>query len=233
MAKKSVRWLGHATFLINSPGGKTVITDPWVEGNPMCPIKLSDIKQAHLVLVSHDHFDHAANAVDISKGTGAMVAAMPETINRFRSELGLAEDKVVLGFGMNVGGSATVAGITVTMVEAFHSSLTGAPAGWFIRLEDGTTIYHAGDTGIFSNMKLLGELYPVDLALLPIGGCFTMDPVQAARATALLGAKTVIPMHYKTFPILEQTADRFVELVKKEAPRAKVVVLQPGTEYSW
>lgn len=233
MANKSVRWLGHATFIINTPGGKTIVTDPWIEGNPVCPLSLADIKQAHLVLVSHDHFDHAVNAVDISKATGAIVAAMPETINRFRQELGLAEDKVVMGMGMNVGGSATVDGITITMVEAFHSSLTAAPAGWIIRLEDGTTIYHAGDTGIFQNMKLLGELYPLDMALLPIGSCFTMDPVQAARATALLGAKRVIPMHYKTFPILEQTPDRFVELVRKEAPGTEVVVLEPGAEYSW
>ncbi len=233
MANKSVRWLGHSTFLINTPGGKTVVTDPWVEGNPVCPVSLSDIKQAHLVLVSHDHFDHAVNAVDISKATGAIVAAMPETVGRFQQELGLSPEKVVMGMGMNVGGSATVDGITITMVEAFHSSLTAAPAGWIMRLEDGTTIYHAGDTGIFQNMKLLGELYPLDLALLPIGSCFTMDPVQAARATALLGAKRVIPMHYKTFPVLEQTPDRFVELVKKEAPGTEGVVLEPGGEYSW
>lgn len=233
MANKSVRWLGHSTFLINTPGGKTVVTDPWVEGNPVCPISLRDIKQAHLVLVSHDHFDHAVNAVDISKATGAIVAAMPETVGRFQQELGLSPENVVMGMGMNIGGSATVDGITITMVEAFHSSLTAAPAGWIIRLEDGTTIYHAGDTGIFQNMKLLGELYPLDLALLPIGSCFTMDPVQAARATALLGAKRVIPMHYKTFPVLEQTPDRFVELVKKEAPGTEVVVLEPGGEYSW
>ncbi|MDP6511500.1 MAG: metal-dependent hydrolase [Dehalococcoidia bacterium] len=233
MAGKSIRWLGHATFIINTPGGKTIVTDPWIEGNPSCPISLGDIKQAHLVLVSHDHFDHAVNAVDISKATGAIVAAMPETIGRFQQELGLPQEKVINGMGMNIGGSAAAEGITITMVEAFHSSATAAPAGWIMRLEDGTHIYHAGDTGIFQNMKLLGELYPLDVALLPMGSCFTMDPVQAARATALLAPKNVIPMHYKTFPILEQTADRFVELVKKEAPGTEVVVLEAGTEYSW
>jgi L-ascorbate metabolism protein UlaG (beta-lactamase superfamily) len=133
---------------------------------------------------------------------------------------------------MNIGGCATVEGITVTMVQAFHSSATGLPCGYLVKLEDGTTIYHAGDTGIFDSMRLLGELYPIDLALLPIGSVFTMDPYQAAKAVALLKPKKAIPMHYKTFPILEQSADNFVNLVNREAPQVEVVVLDPGQEYN-
>ncbi len=160
-----------------------------------------------------------------------MVIAQPETENRFRSELKLPDAQVLWGFGLNTGGSAVVEGVTITMTQAFHSSATGSPCGYIIKLEDGTTIYHAGDTGIFDSMRLLGELYPIDLALLPIGSCFTMDPYQASKAVALLKPKKVMPMHYKTFPILEQSADKFVALVKKEAPKVEVIVLQPGQEY--
>ena len=229
---KSIRWLSHAGFIISSPGGKTVVIDPWIVDNPLCPLKLEDIKEAHLVLVSHDHFDHAGNAVDIARKTGATVIAQPETENRFRSELGLPDSQVLYGFGMNTGGSATVEGITVTMVQAFHSSATGLPCGYLVKLEDGTTVYHAGDTGIFDSMRLLGELYPIDLALLPIGSVFTMDPYQAAKAVALLKPKKAVPMHYKTFPILEQSADNFVNLANREAPQVEVVVLEPGQEYN-
>lgn len=171
-SKASIKWLGHATFQVTSPGGRVIIVDPWIAGNPACPIKLDDIKVADLVLVSHDHSDHAANAVDIVRQTSAMLIAMPETCARFKAELGLPEDRVILsGIGMNIGGSVQVAGITVTMVQAYHSSGTGCPSGFVVKLENGTTIYHAGDTGIFSSMKLLAEIYRIDIALLPIGSC--------------------------------------------------------------
>jgi L-ascorbate metabolism protein UlaG (beta-lactamase superfamily) len=230
-AKATFRFLSHSFFSITTPGGKTIITDPWIEGNPLCPIKLGDIKAADIVLVSHDHFDHCAQAVDIAKKTGATVVAQPETIARFKSQLGLADKNAVFGGGMNTGGSVQIAGITVTMTQAFHSSATACPAGYIVKMEDGTTFYHAGDTGIFESMRLLGELYKLDVALLPIGSVFVMDPVQAAAALKLLKPKVAIPMHYKTFPILEQNANRFVELAKKEAPQVKVVVLEPGQEY--
>jgi L-ascorbate metabolism protein UlaG (beta-lactamase superfamily) len=112
-----------------------------------------------------------------------------------------------------------------------HSSRTANPAGYIIRLENGFTLYHAGDTGIFSSMKLLGEFYNIDLALLPIGGVFTMDPKQASMAARLLGVNTVIPMHYRTFPALEQDASYFKKIMDKEAPEVKVIVLEPGQEY--
>ncbi len=118
------------------------------------------------------------------------------------------------------------------MTQALHSSETGVPTGYIIKLEDGTTIYHAGDTGIFKSMELLGELYNIDIALLPIGSCFTMDPLQAAHAVKMIKPKKVIPMHYKTFPILEQDASRFVSLVKEKAPDVEVIVLDPGQEYT-
>ena len=228
---KSIRWLGHAAFAIRTPQDKMVFIDPFIVGNPLCPIGLDDISEAHVVLVTHDHFDHLGNAVDIAKKTGATLVAQPEAVTKWVSELGLPVDQVPsFGTGMNIGGSIEVDGITITMTQAFHSSQTAACTGFVLRLEDGFTIYHAGDTGIFATMKVLGELYPMDVALLPIGSVYTMDPLQAAKALSLLNPRKAIPMHYKTFPILEQSADRFVELAKKEAPHVEVVVLEPGQE---
>jgi len=230
MAAK-VRWLGHACFLITSPKGVKIIIDPWIKENPLCPVKIEEISEVDLVLVTHDHFDHAGDAAEIVKRTQAVLVAAPETAAKFQSQLGVPSEKVVFGgFGMNIGGTAIIKDINVIMTQALHSSETACPAGYIIRLEDGFTIYHAGDTGIFESMRLLGELYPLDLALLPIGGVFTMDSYQAARALKLLKPKRAIPMHYKTFPILEQSPDRFVELARKEAPEVEIVVLEPGEE---
>lgn len=227
-----IKWLSHAGFIITSTSGKVVITDPFIEGNQLCPIKVKDIKSADVVLVSHDHGDHVGSAVDIAKKTGAIICAAPETTARFQKELGLPSQNAVFGAGMNIGASAEIKGITITMTQAFHSSATGCCAGFIIKLENGTTLYHAGDTGIFSSMQLLGEFYNIDVAFLPIGGVYTMDSMQAAKAVKLLNVKMVIPMHYKTWPLLEQDAGRFVELANKEAPKTKVVVLEPGQEYT-
>jgi len=231
--QKSIRWLGHAGFIVSTPGGKTIIIDPWIVDNPLCPVKLDEVTAANIVLVTHDHSDHVGNAVDIVMKTGATLIAQPETVNRFKRDFGLVDDRIVFGgSGMNIGGSATIEGITITMTQAFHSSGTGAPSGYIINLEDGTVLYHAGDTGIFDTMRLLGELYGINLALLPIGSVFTMDYVQAVKALTLLKPKRVMPMHYKTFPILEQSVDRFVELAGKEAPEVEIIVLDPGQEYA-
>ncbi|PIU84378.1 MAG: metal-dependent hydrolase, partial [Deltaproteobacteria bacterium CG06_land_8_20_14_3_00_44_19] len=211
--------MSHAFFSITTSKGKVILIDPWIDGNPLCPVKIGDITKADLILVTHDHFDHSANAADISKKTGGVVIGQPETVGRLKTGLSLPERNAVFGgMGMNIGGSATIDGITVTMTQAFHSSETGSPCGYIIKLENGLTIYHAGDTGIFASMKTLGDVYAIDIALLPIGSCFTMDPIQAAAALKLLRPRRVIPMHYKTFPILEQDASRFVDLAKKEAP---------------
>ena len=144
-----------------------------------------------------------------------------------------AEKVCYFGHGLNIGGNLAYEGITVTMTQAFHSTLSGAPCGYIIKLEDGTTIYHAGDTGIFDTMKTFGEFYKVDVALLPIGSVFTMDPLQAAWAAKMISPKKVIPMHYKTFPILVQDPKGFVEIAKREAPGVEVVVLNPGQEYTY
>ncbi len=230
----SLKWLGHACFMVQTVKGRVLIIDPWITGNPLCPVELKDISQADLVLVTHDHFDHASNAADIAKQTGAMVVGCPETVGRLKLGQALPEGQVILGgIGMNIGGTFRAGEISITMTQALHSSETGVPVGYVIKLEDGTTLYHAGDTGIFGSMELLGKMYEIDIAFLPIGGCFTMDPLQAAEAVKMLRPRLVIPMHYRTFPILEQDASPFVKLVKERRPESEVVVLEPGQEYKY
>ena len=229
----SIRWLSHACFSIQSKEGKVLFIDPWIKDNHLCPIKLEDVKEADFILVTHDHNDHMADTVAISQKTGAMVVGQPETVGRFQTELGLDSEKVVnSGFGMNIGGCISLGGIKVVMTEALHSSNTGTASGYIITLEDGKNIYHAGDTGIFCNMRLLGELYRIEVALLPIGSCFTMDAFQAAEALRLLKPRVVIPMHFKTFPFLLQEPQEFFSLVKEKAPEVKIVHLEPGQSYS-
>ncbi|HET57937.1 MAG TPA: metal-dependent hydrolase [Deltaproteobacteria bacterium] len=230
MAGTKITWLGHAGFRIVSPEGKVILIDPWFEGNPLAPFGVNDLKEADLLLVTHDHFDHSGDAALIAINTGATIVGMPETMRRLCDEEGVPESQIVLGTGMNIGGTYREDGIEITMVQAFHSSQTGAPAGYIVRMEDEFTIYHAGDTGIFGSMQIWGELFDIDLALLPIGSVFTMDPLQAAMAAKLLRAKRVIPMHYKTFPVLVQDAASFEEALAEIVPEAEAVVAEVGRE---
>jgi L-ascorbate metabolism protein UlaG (beta-lactamase superfamily) len=231
MAKTKIKWLGHAGFQITTEKYKTIIIDPWLTDNPLATSQAKDITKADFVLVTHDHFDHIADAAEIVKATGAILVGMPETVDRLKKEAAIPDSQIVFGTGMNIGGTHTSDGISITMTQAFHSSETASPAGYIIKLENGFTLYHAGDTGIFSSMKLLGEIFTINCAMLPIGGVFTMDPQQATLAAKLLKADTVIPMHYKTFPILEQDTSSYVEIMEKEAPNIEVKVLNPGEEY--
>lgn len=226
----SVRWLGHAACQITSDKGKVVLIDPWITGNPACPIKKEDIKKADIILITHDHFDHLGSDVpDLVKATGAIVIVQPELANSLK-QAGLSSDSIIFGMGMNIGGQVEVAGIRVIMTQAFHSSTEGSPVGYIVTLEDGKTIYHSGDTGIFASMGLLGDLYNIDLALIPIGSVFVMDPVQAAYSLTLLKPKKVVPIHYGTFPILVQDAGEFTDLARERAPKTTVEVLKPGQE---
>jgi L-ascorbate metabolism protein UlaG (beta-lactamase superfamily) len=231
MAKTKIKWLSHAGFQITSGGGKVIYIDPWFD-NPVSTFKLENVDKATLVLVTHDHFDHVGQAPEVVKKTGGLLVANVETARRLQTESQIPAEKVCyFGYGMNTGGKLEYEGITVTMTQAFHSTATGSPCGYIIRLEDGTTLYHGGDTGIFSSMKLLGEMYKIDVAMLPIGSVFTMDALQAAWAVKLISPKVVIPMHYKTFPIIAQDAKEFAALTQKEAPGVKVVALGLGEEY--
>lgn len=227
MANK-VRFLGHAAFEITTSGEKKILIDPWITGNPLCPLKKEELKDPDLILITHDHADHIGEDVPfLVDGSAAVVVTQPELLGKLQ-EAGVAEKNFIFGTGMNIGGTVEVAGIKVTMVQAFHSAGVGSPCGFIITTEDGKRIYHAGDTGVFADMKLLGQIYPLDLALIPIGSVFVMDPLQAAWAVEMLKPKKVVPMHYRTFPVLVQDASEFAALAKEKAPEVEVLVLEPG-----
>jgi L-ascorbate metabolism protein UlaG (beta-lactamase superfamily) len=215
-----VTFLGHAAFKIE--GSKTVLVDPFITGNPQSPLKgVEDIEKADVVIVTHDHGDHGfEDAVEICKRTGAYFVSQYELV--VKSNLEKVEPMSIGGF-VNVGGM----GVEVALTPASHTAGVGDPAGVIIRM-DGKTIYHAGDTGLFYDMKLIGELYKPDLAILPIGSRFTMDIYQAAKAVEFISPKFVIPMHYNTFDIIKADPKEFERLV---GDKAKVVILNPGESF--
>lgn len=227
--KLSITWLGHGTFVLVSPGGTRIVIDPWLEGNPSCPPDRKKIDAADLILVTHGHFDHTGDLVAVARATNAPVVAIFEIAAWLESK-GIKNTRP-----MNKGGTQTVAGIGVTMVDARHSSATiedgkiiylGEPCGYVLRLENGLTIYFAGDTAVFGDMRLVGELYKPAIAFLPIGDQFTMGPVEAAKAVELVGVKQVVPMHYGTFPLLTGTPAALRELLKGKG--VEVLELKPG-----
>jgi len=218
-----IRWLGHSGFEMEL-ANKILLIDPWLTGNPLATMKASDIKKTDVVCVTHDHRDHLGDAIGICKRTGATFVGIYE-LGVFAEENGV---KNVVG--INIGGTVDVKGIDITMVQAFHSSTRGAPTGFVIKAE-GKTIYHTGDTGLFGDMKLIGEIHRPDVALIPIGDYYTMGPREAAEAVKLINSSVVIPMHYKTFPVLSPSAEDFIKFVKEKVPKVKVVALKLGETY--
>ncbi len=218
-------WNGHSNFTIKS-GDKTVIIDPFFEGNPKASTTWESISKADAVLVTHDHGDHIGQAVEICKATGATLVCIFDLLEKMIAQ-GLDQEKLI---GMNIGGTVSVAGIKIKMVQAMHSSVTGAPAGYILTYDDDFCVYFAGDTGLFASMELFGKLHDIDVALLPTGGWFTMDSKDAAYACKLLNCKKAIPMHYGTFPILEQDAVIFKDACADFAPKCTVVELKIGIE---
>ena len=223
-----ITWLGHASFLVRSPKGKHLVMDPWLEGNPKCPEEFQQLDRADVITVSHGHGDHMGSAVDLAKRTHATVVSNFEIAGYLESQ------GVEHTVGMNKSGTVEVDGLNLTMVHAVHSSgiatengqvYGGEACGFVVELENGLTLYHAGDTGVFSDMALIKELYAPEIVLLPIGGHFTMAPKEAAHAVRLLEPKVVVPMHYGTFPLL---AGRPEELVQLVGHTAEVHTLEPG-----
>jgi L-ascorbate metabolism protein UlaG (beta-lactamase superfamily) len=225
----SITWLGHATFLLQSPGGKKIVFDPWITGNPKSPASAKQLGALDLILITHGHGDHTTDAVPLARSSGAQVVA-PYELSVWLGSKGL---KGVTG--MNPGGTLNALGLSITMVPAVHSSsieedgkiiYLGIATGYVVKFEDGLTIYFAGDTDVFGDMRLIGEMHKPAIAFLPIGDNFTMGPAQAAKACELLGVKQVVPMHYGTFPALTGTPDALRALV---APKGvQVLELTPG-----
>ena len=208
MSKLSIHWLGHSTFIITTPGGTRIVTDPWLEGNPVCPPDQKKIDKADVILLSHGHFDHTGDIVNVARATGATTLAVFE-LSQWLERKGV--QNVV---GMGIGGTVKVAGLEVTMTPAVHTSSVvehdttvylGLAAGFVVKTEDGRSFYFAGDTALFGDMRLIAELHAPEIAFLPIGDRFTMDPAAAARACRLLGVRQVVPMHWGTFPLLTGT----------------------------
>ena len=224
-----ITWFGHSTFLVQTPAGTRVLFDPWFGGNPACPESMKKPPQTDLVLVSHGHVDHIEDLVTVARESGAPVVGIFELCDW------LGRKGIANVLPMNKGGSQQIVGLRITMTDARHSSgyvdngqmiYMGEPAGYIVRLEDGMTLYYAGDTSLFGDMRLVGEMYQPDIAFLPIGDRFTMDPTAAAKACELLGVRQVVPMHWGTFPLLTGTP---AELRKLVEPRGVLVLeLKPG-----
>jgi L-ascorbate metabolism protein UlaG (beta-lactamase superfamily) len=224
-------WYGHATWLIESPGGVRIVVDPWLS-NPSRPADLPD-PEADVILLTHGHVDHIADAAALAKRTGAQVVGKVELV----SFIGGQGVENVVGF--NVGGTAEVSGIGFTMTQAVHSGSIqtmdgdvgygGEPAGYVITFENGFRVYFAGDTAVFGDMALLREIYAPDLAILPIGDFYTMGPLQAAHAVRLLGVPHVVGSHWGTFPALTGTPDALEsELARLDLEGVTVHKLQAG-----
>jgi L-ascorbate metabolism protein UlaG (beta-lactamase superfamily) len=225
----TLTWHGHSCFTLETDEGTRVMFDPWLDDNPKADIGTEDVGHLDYILVSHGHFDHFADCVELARKTGATVVSTFELVS-FAQKNG-AEN----GHGMNLGGAHRFDFGRVKLTPASHTgtidgddegAFTTDPAGFLVTLNDGTGLYHAGDTALIMDMQLLNG--QVDVALLPIGDNFTMGPEDAARAVEMLGAKTVIPMHYDTFEVIEQDPEVFRRLV---GDSADVRVLSPGESY--
>jgi len=229
-------WYGHACVEVGTPGGRTVLIDPWF-GNPRSPKTADAVSACDLLLVTHGHGDHMGDAVALASRLRPAWPCIHEMSLWLGRQLPGGSDQVT---GMNKGGTVEAAGLKVTMTSAAHSAgdwnadggvplYLGEPAGFVVELENGYRFYHAGDTDVFGDMRLIGELHRPDIALLPIGGHYTMGPREAAKAVELLGVKHVIPIHYGTFPLLSGTPDQFrASLAERGLGDVTVYALEPG-----
>jgi L-ascorbate metabolism protein UlaG (beta-lactamase superfamily) len=226
-----ITWLGHATFRIQTPGGKTILIDPWVMGNPACPEKEKNMKSVDILLCTHGHPDHIGDAVAVAKKYNPKVVGIPELCGW------LGKKGVKQLAEMNKGGTQHLDEIEVTMVHADHSCgildgdqflYAGEACGYVVQFDNGVKIYHAGDTNVFGDMAIIRELYHPQIAMLPIGDHYTMSPREAAYACSLLQPETVIPMHFATFPVLTGRPSELSKLVKG----VEVVEMKPGQTLS-
>ncbi len=243
--KTEVLWLGQASVRITTPGGKVIVVDPWLRTNPKTPASFKNLEalgKVDLVLVTHGHFDHVADAPDLAKMHKVPMYG-PAGLNQTIATLGILPNELAPRFGK--GGTITPFGpngVKITATHAEHSSeyawknpattkdevhVGGEPVGFIIEMENGFKIYHMGDTGLFGDMKFIGEYYKPDLLLIPIGGHFVMSPVDAAYAVKnYLKPKYALPIHYGTIPQLKGTTAEFSAALGNEAN--KMLVVNPG-----
>ncbi len=238
MAQAKFTWIGHASVKVEA-GGRTVFFDPWVQGNPVCTLTLEDVTRADVVCVTHGHDDHLGDALAIVKKAGALLICSPE-IGIYAQRHGLEYDKQ--SYPVNIGGSWTGDGLTITATNALHTSeilgdefkqdgtvMPGSGAmGYVLSLAGGPAIYFAGDTGVFGDMALIRELYGPEVAILPVGGKYNMGIREAAYACGLLQPRLCLPIHYGTFPNQAMDLDRLVAEVGVRSPKTVVARWTPG-----
>jgi L-ascorbate metabolism protein UlaG (beta-lactamase superfamily) len=226
-----ITYYGHSTFGLTTSTGQVAIIDPWIMSNPRCPESLKKLDRLDAIFVTHAHSDHIGDLLAIARQHKPKVVATFETYLWFESKATGAQ-----ALPGNKGGTQKVGDFEVTMTHAFHSNsidengqrlYAGEAGGYIVKLPGGFTIYHAGDTAVFGDMKLIGEMYRPDLACLPIGDIFTMGPREAAMAIRLLGVKHVMPMHYATFPMLTGTPEALREQ-SEDISGLQIYALKPG-----
>ncbi|MEK6674105.1 MAG: metal-dependent hydrolase [Planctomycetota bacterium] len=213
MATGTITWFGHATVRLELPDGRIIFVDPWLTENPACPVNLKSPARCDIILLTHGHFDHVAEVPDLVKRFNPVVVANYDLCTVLEKKIGSGRFE-----GMNTGGTIDVDGVRISLTQAFHSSgfdsptgpaYAGMPNGVVVKVDGLATLYDAGDTDVFGDMRLIAQLHQPKICILPIGDRFTMGAKGAALAVEMLQPTAILPVHYKTFPILAQSADEF------------------------